>query len=76
MLWVGTWGGGINKHSPAQDKFTLYRYNPNKFPKNGIPADGVFGAAADPSGSAWFGSPGSGLTRFDSTSGHFHPLHA
>jgi signal transduction histidine kinase/ligand-binding sensor domain-containing protein len=68
VIWVGTWGGGINKHSPAQDKFSLYRYNPED-PENSIPANGVFGAAAEPSGVAWFGSPGSGLTRFDPASG-------
>lgn len=68
VLWVGTWGGGVNKHSPAQDKFTLYRYNPES-PETGIPAEGIFGAAADASGVAWFGSPGEGLTRFDPASG-------
>lgn len=68
VLWVGTWGGGLNKHSPAQDKFTLYRHNPNK-PKSSIPANGVFGAAADKSGSFWLGSPGEGLTRFDPANG-------
>lgn len=68
VLWVGTWGGGVNKHSPAQDKFALYRYNPDS-PRAGIPAEGVFGATADDSGVAWFGSPGEGLTRFDPESG-------
>jgi ligand-binding sensor domain-containing protein/signal transduction histidine kinase len=68
VLWVGTWGGGVNKHSPAQDKFALYRYNPEK-PERGIPVEGVFGAVADPSGIAWFGSPGGGLIRFDPASG-------
>ncbi|CAG0989260.1 partial Sensor histidine kinase LiaS, partial [Anaerolineae bacterium] len=68
VLWVGTWGGGINKHSPAQDKFALYRYNPDSQEK-GIPVGGVFGATTDPSGAAWFGSSGSGLTRFDPTNG-------
>ncbi len=68
ILWIGTWGGGVNKHSPAQDKFSLYRYNPDR-PEEGIPVNGIFGAAADSSGVAWFGSPGGGLTRFDSTNG-------
>ncbi len=68
VLWVGTWGGGLNKHSPAQNKFTLYRHNPSK-PNSNIPANGVFGAAADKSGSFWLGSSGEGLTRFDPASG-------
>ena len=68
VIWVGTWGGGINKHSPAQNKFPLYRYNPEN-PETGIPANGVFGAATEPSGITWFGSPGGGLTRFDPASG-------
>jgi ligand-binding sensor domain-containing protein/signal transduction histidine kinase len=68
ILWVGTWGGGINKHSPAQEKFALYRYNPD-IPEEGFPSEGIFGAAAGSSGIAWFGSAGGGLTRFDSTNG-------
>ena len=68
ILWIGTWGGGVNKHSPTQDKFSLYRNDPDR-PEEGIPVNGIFGAAADSSGVAWFGSPGGGLTRFDSTNG-------
>ncbi len=67
ILWAGTWGGGVNKHSPAQDKFIHYGFNPES--PTEFPAEGIFSIYADPSGVAWIGSLGEGLTRFDPVTG-------
>ncbi len=28
ILWVGTWGGGLNKFDPKTETFTHYRHDP------------------------------------------------
>jgi GAF domain-containing protein/ligand-binding sensor domain-containing protein len=62
-LWVGTWGGGLNRFDRASGTFTHYRV------KDGLPNDVVYGileeaAPPDGGGGLWL-STNYGLSRFD-----------
>lgn len=73
-LWVGTWGGGVNKYNRGQDKFGYYRYDPER--PNGLSDGGVFGLYADESGQVWVGVNGNGLDYLDPASGQVtHYVH-
>ena len=57
-IWIGTWGGGLNRFDPKQEKFRRYRES------EGLPNDVVYGILEDDGGNLWL-STNNGLSRFD-----------
>jgi ligand-binding sensor domain-containing protein/signal transduction histidine kinase len=68
-LWIGTWGGGLDKFDPTTERFTHYRYSPDN--PNGISGDRVKTLARDSRGYLWVGTIDAGLNKFDPATGTF-----
>jgi signal transduction histidine kinase/ligand-binding sensor domain-containing protein/CheY-like chemotaxis protein len=67
ILWIGTYGGGLDKFDPAKETFKHYThdsFNPNSIGSNNILCirEGLPDHGRTP---LWIGSYGGGLTRFD-----------
>ncbi|MBP7866129.1 MAG: PAS domain S-box protein [Acidobacteria bacterium] len=62
VLWVGTWGGGLNRFDVKARTFRSYSEN------TGFPSDLVSGVLADGDGKLWVSSP-RGVARFDPATG-------
>lgn len=58
FLWIGAYGGGLNKFDPQTEKFTHYT------PRNGLPGHSVFSILPDDQGHFWL-STYKGIVRFD-----------
>ncbi|HBH49397.1 MAG TPA: hypothetical protein DDX98_12190 [Bacteroidales bacterium] len=67
-LWIGTYGGGLNKFNIARQEFTNYRFNSND--PIGISDDIVFSIHEDAEGILWIGT-NSQLNRFNPATGRF-----
>ena len=65
ILWIGTYGGGLNRFDPASETFTHYTT------RNGLPNDIVHDILGDGQGNLWI-STNKGLSRFDPQTGHFY----
>jgi two-component system, sensor histidine kinase ChiS len=62
-LWIGTYGGGLNKFDRVTKKFERFRYDPkNSF---SLQNDKVLCLYEDFSGNFWIGTSGNGLVKFD-----------
>jgi len=61
MLWVGTWGGGLNKFDRIKKKFTCYQYQRNN--PSSLSHNIVHSIYEDRSGILWIGTL-SGLNKF------------
>ncbi len=57
-LWVGTWGGGLNRLNKTRTSFNSYGK------KDGLPNDVVQGILEDDSGFIWL-STNNGISRFN-----------
>ena len=68
-LWVGTWGGGINRFSQESANFTRYTHNPQK--NNGLSDDFVNCLRTDKEGHLWIGTESGGVNRLDLRTGDF-----
>jgi PAS domain S-box-containing protein len=71
-LWVGTNGGGLDLFDPAGGKFIHHTHDPER--ADSLSSDNISAILEDPSGELWvgtggFGTPGSGLNRFDPATG-------
>jgi len=62
-LWIGTWGGGLNKFDREIEQFTHYRHDSNN--PNSLSNDLVRSIYEDRSGTLWIGTQGGGLNKFD-----------
>ncbi|MCX8159899.1 MAG: diguanylate cyclase [Candidatus Saccharicenans sp.] len=76
-LWVGTYGGGLNRLSPeaaanptSRVAFTRYRHNPRQ--PGSLPDDRIRTLFVDSRSRLWIGTDGSGLIRFDRSTGRFY----
>ena len=70
-LWIGTWGGGLNRYDPVTETFTRYQHNPDD--TSTLAEDNIYSILEDSDGNLWVGTLG-GLDRFDpdtSTFEHF-----
>lgn len=65
-LWVGTYGGGLNRYNHRTETFQRFKYDPNnpQTPTN----DFVYAIAEDQQGLIWFATE-KGLSRLDPTTG-------
>lgn len=58
MLWIGTYGGGLNLFDPVTSSFRHFRYG------DGLANDSIYSIAEDKLGDLWI-STNKGLSRFD-----------
>ncbi len=68
ILWVGSYGGGLNRYNRETDTFTRYRHKKND--PNSLSHDEVTAILEDRHGMLWVGTHG-GLNRFDRQTGAF-----
>jgi signal transduction histidine kinase/ligand-binding sensor domain-containing protein len=64
ILWIGTFGGGLNRFDPASGKFRHFTT------ENGLPNNVIFGILEDNQGNLWL-STDRGLSRFDKAAESF-----
>ncbi len=68
-LWIGTYGGGLNRLLPDDGSFEAYRYDPDD--PSSLSNDRVTAFTQSADGALWIGTSGGGLNRFDPTTGIF-----
>ena len=68
ILWICTWGGGLNRFDPERNIFTHYRFN--KDDPTSLSSDNVWYAYQDHAGTLWVGTE-NGLNRFNSDQNNF-----
>ena len=64
VLWIGSYGGGLNRFDPGSETFTHYRE------PQGLSSDAIYGILGDAEGRLWL-STNQGLSRFDPDSASF-----
>ena len=69
-LWVGTFGGGLNKYNYKTNNFIHFKNNPSD--NYSLSDNRVLSVFEDSDGSMWIGTYGGGLNKFDKTSGKFY----
>jgi len=68
-LWIGTWGGGLNRFDKKSGKFISYLHeqgNPHSISHNRVPV-----IHEDKEGTLWLGTAGGGLNSFDPKTNKF-----
>ena len=68
-LWVGTYGGGLDRFDPATGGFVHHRHDPKD--PHSLDKDLVLSLFFDRKGTLWVGTQDGGLNRFDERSGRF-----
>ncbi len=68
FIWLGTYGGGINKFDRKNNKFIHYTHDPEN--ENSISSNIVYRIIEDYQGILWLGTT-KGLNRFDRSTGNF-----
>ncbi len=61
-IWIGTWGGGLNKFNPSTGKFT--RFISSEMDTKGISDNIVWTITGDNDGNLWFGTETGGLNKY------------
>ncbi len=69
VVWVGTFGGGLDSLDPATGAIRRYLHDDSN--PDSIAANLVRCVLADRAGAIWVGTQGSGLDRFDPATGRF-----
>ena len=67
-LWIGTWGGGLNRFDAAKSAFI--HYTPEKT-RSGKADNFISALLADKNGNLWIGTEDQGLDKLDLRTGHF-----
>ena len=62
-IWIGTYGGGLNRFDRETETFTRYLADPNN--PNGITSDYIFNIHEDRTGYLWIGTWDGGMLKFD-----------
>ncbi len=65
-LWVGTFGGGLNRFDPARESFQRFRHNPGR--PSSLSSDAVNALHFDAAGILWVGTQ-IGLNRLEAFEG-------
>jgi signal transduction histidine kinase/ligand-binding sensor domain-containing protein len=68
-IWVGTFGGGLNRYDPETEQFTRYRHDPED--SNSLSSDYVRSIYRDRTGALWVGTVSNGLDRYDAATGRW-----
>lgn len=69
IIWIGTFGGGVNKYDPSQKKFEIFKYK-REDPRS-LGNDFIHTLYEDSEGTIWIGTGLSGLNRFDRKTNSF-----
>ncbi len=69
ILWLATWGGGLNRFDPKTETFTRYRHDRDD--PTSLSQDRIEVLHEDSAGVLWVGTEQSGLNRFDEASQGF-----
>ncbi|WP_057832843.1 ligand-binding sensor domain-containing protein [Colwellia sp. TT2012] len=69
VLWLGTWGGGLNSFNPKTAQFNHFKNIPQD--PNSLSDDLVYTVIEDNSGVIWVGTRNGGLNQFDKETGNF-----
>jgi signal transduction histidine kinase len=67
LLWIGTWGGGLQRHNPLAEAFVTLRHSPTR--PTGLSEAVVLCALEMEDGSIWIGTSGNGIDILDRTRG-------
>jgi ligand-binding sensor domain-containing protein len=67
VMWVGTFGGGVNRYAPYANKFKRYIQRPGDL--SGLSDSTVFAISQTPDGTVWIGTLSGGLNRLERESG-------
>ena len=67
-LWVGTWGGGVNRLDQERSRFIRYTHDARS---NSLSDDFVSCLSADHAGNLWIGTESGGLNRMSPDGRHF-----
>lgn len=74
-IWVGTWGGGLNRYNPAANNFTRFIHEAEN--KNEISDNIIWSICEDNDGDIWLGTETGGLDEFVPSEGKFiHHRHS
>ena len=68
-LWVGTYGGGLNRLQKGSNQFIYYKFNPNVL--GSISDNFITAIYQDKEGVLWIGTHAGGLNSFDRSTGSF-----
>jgi signal transduction histidine kinase/ligand-binding sensor domain-containing protein/DNA-binding response OmpR family regulator len=68
-LWIGTWGGGLNRFDRVTEKFTHCKSDPNN--SKSLNGNWVYSIYEDISGILWVGTMPGGLNKFDPMKNQF-----
>jgi signal transduction histidine kinase/ligand-binding sensor domain-containing protein len=71
LIWIGTWGGGLNVYNPATGNFTVYKPDPND--PYSISDDRIQFITQGSMGAYWIGTEG-GLNLFTPGTGRFERI--
>jgi ligand-binding sensor domain-containing protein/signal transduction histidine kinase len=63
VLWVGTWGAGLNRYDHKTNSFKRYRHNPKD--ERTISSDLILSLCEDVKGNLWIGTNDAGLNVYD-----------
>ena len=70
LLWISTYGGGLNLFDEATERFTHFRHHKNSA-ETSISDDRIWSLYQDENKDIWIGTYGSGLDRFDTKTHQF-----
>jgi ligand-binding sensor domain-containing protein/two-component sensor histidine kinase len=68
-LWIGTFGGGLNKFNKKTSEFKRFRYNPNE--PSSLSNNRVICVFKDSDGIMWIGTFGGGLNKYNDKTNSF-----
>ncbi|MBU3003372.1 ligand-binding sensor domain-containing protein, partial [Paraglaciecola arctica] len=69
ILWVGTWGGGLNRFNSTTKQFAHYKHDKNN--PNSLSDDKIYVITEDRQNHLWIGTDSSGLNRFNPVNEQF-----
>jgi signal transduction histidine kinase/ligand-binding sensor domain-containing protein len=74
-LWIGTWGGGVDRYDRRTDEFVHFKHNITD--TNSLSSNLVMTLLCDSRGFIWVGTEDGGLNRMDTATGRWvHYLHS
>jgi len=68
-LWIGTYGGGLNRFDPETESFTHFQNDPDD--RHSLSSNRIHAIYEDQSGTLWIGTRGGGVSRSNPASGRF-----
>ena len=69
IIWIGTFGGGLNKLNKSTGTFDHFRHSPSNI--ESISDDKILSISEDSEGYLWIGTYGGALNKFDPSTGKF-----